>query len=107
MQWVKQLKVTGPVFAVKKLKGARKIIMTDTAPKKKQSAIGRVLTGTIVYFVNPAFFPTPVTAESDAKAVRLRTGSTVLCMPLNKLSAGQETELEDTASGKKMKIQIL
>ena len=104
---VKQLKVTEPVFAVKKLKGARKIIMTDTAPKKKQSAIGRVLTGTIVYFVNPAFFPTPVTAEPDAKAVRLRTGSTVLCMPLNKLSAGQETELEDTASGKKMKIQIL
>lgn len=104
---VKQLKVTEPIFAVKKLKGARKIIMTDTAPQKRQSAIGRIFTGTIVYFVNPAFFPSPVVAEPDAKAVRLRTANTVLCMPLNKLTAGQETELEDTASGKKLKIQIL
>lgn len=104
---VKQLKVTEPIFAVKKLKGARKIIMTDTAPKKRQSALNRIFTGTVIYFVNPAFFNTPVTAEPDGKGVRLRTANTVLCMPLNKLNAGQETELEDTTTGKKLKIQIL
>lgn len=104
---VRQLKVTEPVFAVKKLKGVRKVVMADKAPEKKQGVIGRILTGRIVYFVNPSFFASPVTAEPDGKSVRLRTDRDVLCMPYNKLTSGQQTELEDTVSGKKLNIQII
>ncbi len=104
---VRQIKVTEPIFAVKKLKGVRKVIMTDRAPKKRQSALLRLFTGKVENFVNPAFFTTQIVAEPDGKTVRLRTAHTILCMPLNKLAAGQETELEDTESNKKLKIQIL
>lgn len=104
---VRQLKVTEPVFAVKKLKGARRLVMSSTQPRKKQSALGRLFTGPIVYFVNPSFLQSTVTAEPDGKSVRLRTANTVLCMPLNKLSKGMETELEETDTNRKMKLQVL
>lgn len=104
---VRQLKVTEPVFAVKKLKGVRRVVIANKQPQKKQSALGKLFTGEILYFVNPAFLQSAITAEPDGKAVRLRTAHNVLCMPLNKLTKGAETELEETDTNLKMKIQAL
>lgn len=104
---VSQLKVTEPVFAVKKLKGVRRVVIANKLPQKKQSALGKLFKGKIVYFINPSFLQSIITAEPDGRAVRLQTAQNVLCIPLNKLPRGAETELEETDTNLKMKIQAL
>lgn len=66
---VATLTVSEPYFSQKRIKGARRVVFTNSA--KKQSALNRLFTGRIIYLVHPVW-TSDLVLEPNKRAVRMR-----------------------------------
>ena len=101
---VGRMQITDPYYSSLKIKGARKVILTNSP--SKQSFLNKLFTGKIVYEANP-IWTQPVVFESSKGKAKLQTNKFYSIDPYASTLIKQvEYSLTNNKTNKKIKLTV-